>query len=126
MLKYSLAMGIRVLCIIAALFVRGWWLIIPALGAVLLPYFAVVIANVGSKNDSTVLRPGGLVRAQSPDSVPGYEWSAEGDPAGFSQADAGGVGGVNENDTRTTNGSTANETRAANGEDDQPEPGWAS
>lgn len=45
MVKYSLAMGIRMVCIVALLFVDGWWLLVPALGAIFLPYFAVVIAN---------------------------------------------------------------------------------
>ena len=59
MLRYGIAMGIRVLCIVACLFTPGWWLIIPALGAVLLPWFAVVIANaVGTGSGAAVERPG--------------------------------------------------------------------
>lgn len=59
MLKYSIAMAIRLLCVISVVFVHGWWLIAPALGAVFLPYFAVVLANatrnvVGSKVESPV------------------------------------------------------------------------
>lgn len=42
---YFIAMSIRFACVASLFFVRGWWLIIPALGAVFLPYFAVVIAN---------------------------------------------------------------------------------
>lgn len=45
MLKYSISMGIRMVCIIAMLFVSGWWLLLCALGAIFLPYIAVVIAN---------------------------------------------------------------------------------
>jgi predicted tellurium resistance membrane protein TerC len=45
MIKYSVAMGIRMLCIIAMLFVQGWWLILCVAGAILLPYFAVIVAN---------------------------------------------------------------------------------
>src|SRR5690606_24914698 len=56
-LQYSLAMGIRVLCVIACIWVRGWWLLIPAAGAVFLPYVAVVLANVGSRRRSSVIRP---------------------------------------------------------------------
>lgn len=63
MRKYALTMGIRMVCIVACLFVTGWWLLIPALGAVFLPYVAVVIANATSrKAGSTALRPGGIVR----------------------------------------------------------------
>lgn len=64
MLKYTLAMSIRVLCILSMLFLKGWWLVVPAIGAIVLPYFAVVIANVPSKRkNSTVLRPGSIERA---------------------------------------------------------------
>lgn len=64
MLKYTLAMSIRVLCILSMLFLKGWWLILPAFGAVVLPYFAVVLANVPSKMQrSKVLRPGAIERA---------------------------------------------------------------
>lgn len=64
MLKYTLAMSIRVLCILSMLFLKGWWLLLPAIGAVVLPYFAVIIANVPSKAArSKVLRPGAIERA---------------------------------------------------------------
>ena len=55
---YVLAMSIRVVCVLACVWVRGWWLLIPAVGAVVLPYVAVVLANVGSRRRSRVLRPG--------------------------------------------------------------------
>ena len=69
MVKYSIAMGVRLVCIFACFFTPGWWLLIPAAGAIVLPYVAVVFANVSmkSKNDA-VLRPGGLlpIRPQDP------------------------------------------------------------
>lgn len=62
MLKYSLTMGIRLVCILLCLFVQGWWLLVCAIGAVVLPYVAVVFANSVSRPGSTpVLRPGGVV-----------------------------------------------------------------
>lgn len=62
MIRYLVAMTIRVVCIILCLFVRGWWLLLPVAGAVLLPYVAVVLANVGSRDEAgSVLRPGALV-----------------------------------------------------------------
>jgi hypothetical protein len=63
MIQYGVAMGIRVLCVIACFFVHGWWLVVPLIGAVLLPYVAVVLANVGSRSGGTVERPGSIVRA---------------------------------------------------------------
>jgi hypothetical protein len=63
MIEYAIMMGIRVLCVIACIWVRGWWLLIPALGAVFLPYFAVVVANATQASaGGQVERPGGLVR----------------------------------------------------------------
>ena len=61
MIKYSIAMAVRVVCIVLLLFVQGWWLVICAIGAIVLPYFAVVIANVKiAPRGGGVLRPGGL------------------------------------------------------------------
>jgi hypothetical protein len=63
MIKYSITMGIRVVCIVLMLFVQGWWLLVCAIGAITLPYFAVVIANVHSDpRGTTVLRPGSVQR----------------------------------------------------------------
>jgi len=57
MLRYSIAMGIRLLCIIACFFTPGWWLVIPAIGAIVLPYVAVVIANVSTSPQGSVQAP---------------------------------------------------------------------
>jgi hypothetical protein len=71
MIKYSVAMGIRVLCIISILFVPGWWVIIPAIGAVFLPYFAVVIANVSTDpRKGEVQRPGNILPMTTPPPPP--------------------------------------------------------
>jgi hypothetical protein len=43
---YTVTMGIRMLCIVACLFVPGWWQLLCLLGAVVLPYVAVVLGNV--------------------------------------------------------------------------------
>jgi DUF3099 family protein len=62
MLKYAIAQGIRVLCIVAVFFVHGWWVLIPAAGAIFLPYFAVVAANNIRRGGTTeVQRPGAIV-----------------------------------------------------------------
>lgn len=49
--KYLLSMGIRTACVLGAIVVPGWprWVLIA--GAVVLPYFAVVIANAGKTRD---------------------------------------------------------------------------
>lgn len=63
--KYSIAMGIRMVCVICLIFAQGWWLLFFAVGAIVLPYFAVVLANVGTAGESgSVERPGAVVLAR--------------------------------------------------------------
>jgi Protein of unknown function (DUF3099) len=54
--RYLLMMGIRALCFVVAvvLFVNhfGWLAAIPAVGAIFIPYFAVVFANGGREPDN--------------------------------------------------------------------------
>ncbi|MGR2751738.1 DUF3099 domain-containing protein [Agromyces arachidis] len=76
MIKYSVMMGIRVACIFALLFAQGWWILVFAAGAIFLPYFAVVVANVGTvRRVDEVARPGGLVPLQP------SEYDVHDDPA---------------------------------------------
>ena len=49
MIKYAVAMGIRMICLILIFVVDGWFRLIPVLGAVFLPWIAVVIANGSDK-----------------------------------------------------------------------------
>ena len=66
MIKYAAAMGVRLVCIAACFVVTGWWLLLPALGAIVLPYFAVIAANtVTNRGGDVVERPGALVRVSS-------------------------------------------------------------
>lgn len=57
-INYSIAMAIRVVCVLLCVFVRGWWLVLPILGAVVLPYVAVVLANVETRRAGSVSVPG--------------------------------------------------------------------
>lgn len=62
MIKYSITMGIRLVCIFACFWVQGWWLLVPAIGAIVLPYVAVVIANVHAKaSRAAIVGPGALL-----------------------------------------------------------------
>ena len=47
MRRYTIMMSIRVVCPALCVVVEGWWLVLPALGAIFLPYLAVVLANLG-------------------------------------------------------------------------------
>lgn len=49
MIKYAVAMGIRMVCIILIFVVDGWFKIVAVAGAVFLPWIAVVIANGSDK-----------------------------------------------------------------------------
>ncbi|MER1998096.1 MAG: DUF3099 domain-containing protein [Arthrobacter sp.] len=48
MVKYTISMSIRMVCLFLLFFVHGWMLWVVVAGAVVLPWFAVVIANGGS------------------------------------------------------------------------------
>jgi len=48
MVKYLIAMTVRVICIVCAVIAQGWLMWFCFAGAILLPYFAVVIANAQS------------------------------------------------------------------------------
>jgi hypothetical protein len=61
-IRYSIAMSVRVLCVILAFFLHGWLQIVAILGAITLPYFAVVIANVKMRQrGAPVVRPGAIL-----------------------------------------------------------------
>ncbi|MFF2318677.1 DUF3099 domain-containing protein [Arthrobacter sp. NPDC058097] len=49
MVKYALAMGIRMVCLILIFVVDGWFKLVAVAGAVFLPWIAVVIANGSDK-----------------------------------------------------------------------------
>jgi hypothetical protein len=52
MIKYALAMGIRMVCLILIFVVDGWFKILMVAGAVFLPWIAVVIANGNDKAEA--------------------------------------------------------------------------
>lgn len=61
-LRYSVAMGVRVVCVILAFALHGWIQVAAIIGAIVLPYFAVVLANVAVRRAGPeVLRPGAIV-----------------------------------------------------------------
>lgn len=84
--RYLIMMGIRVGCFVLtiALFAAGagWFAAIPAVGAIAIPYFAVVIANGGRELAST--RGFREYRPRLPDrySPPDHGWPAGTPPPG--------------------------------------------
>lgn len=50
--KYAVMMSVRMACIVVMPFVDGLWVLACALGAVFLPYVAVVAANVKARSSS--------------------------------------------------------------------------
>ena len=61
MIRYSIAMAVRVLCLVVGLAIGGWQSWIFFAGAIFLPYFAVIIANdvrvAGQSSVSTPVLP---------------------------------------------------------------------
>jgi Protein of unknown function (DUF3099) len=57
MIKYSITTGIRMVCIVLAVVVHGWISIPFIIGAIVLPYFAVIGANVSSSAGVDVIAP---------------------------------------------------------------------
>jgi hypothetical protein len=85
MRRYGLSTLIRLVCIIIAFVVPlGWWTILPVIGAVFLPFFAVVVANAGHDGVAgEVERPGGVElyrpqEAYDPTSFQGETFRADG------------------------------------------------
>jgi hypothetical protein len=46
MVSYSIAMGLRLVCLYLCFIMPGWWILLPATGVVVLPAIAVMMANV--------------------------------------------------------------------------------
>lgn len=67
MIKYSVSMGIRMVCLILVFVVDGWLQWVMIAGAVFLPYFAVIIANGGSDTSNLAHSDSLLDRAPVPE-----------------------------------------------------------
>ncbi len=52
MIRYTIAMTVRVLCLVFGMFTQGWLMWVLFAGAILLPYFAVVLANAQSNQEA--------------------------------------------------------------------------
>ncbi len=58
MIRYTVAMTIRVVCLVLGMFVQGWLMWVCFIGAILLPYIAVILANdVQVKSDAQAPLP---------------------------------------------------------------------
>lgn len=57
MVEYSVSMGIRLICIGMCFVVPGWLVTLPILGAILLPWFAVVSANSKKQHQGEIESP---------------------------------------------------------------------
>jgi hypothetical protein len=57
MIKYTIAMSIRMVCFILFFFVHGWWLVVVGVAAIVLPYLGVVVANNVVRKPSAAAPP---------------------------------------------------------------------
>lgn len=73
MIKYALAMGIRMVCLILIFVVDGWFKLVMVAGAVFLPWIAVVIANGSDQaevHSDSLLDSAPLAELESPSGSP--------------------------------------------------------
>lgn len=76
MVKYALAMGIRMVCLILIFVVDGWFKLVMVAGAVFLPWIAVVIANGSDKaeiHSDSLLDSAPLAELEGPSWPPAHE-----------------------------------------------------
>jgi len=60
LVKYTVAMSVRMVCIVLGVFTQGWLMWVFFALAIFLPYFAVIIANeqgASKKVNTTVIAP---------------------------------------------------------------------
>jgi hypothetical protein len=81
MIKYALAMGIRLVCLILIFVVDGWFKILMVAGAVFLPWIAVIIANGSDKAET---HSDSLLESAPLTELEGPSWAPE-DDGGTSQ-----------------------------------------
>ncbi len=68
LIRYAIMMAIRVACLGLCFVVPGWWVILPILGAVFIPYFAVVVGNATLRpRGGASERPGGVLERRQDD-----------------------------------------------------------
>ncbi len=103
--RYLIMMGIRLVCFVVAvvLFVNGagWLTAIPAVGAIVIPYFAVVFANGGREP------AGGRMRVYQPNLPQRYTPPAQNQQPGttaYTGTAEPGTGEPGESDIPGTNG----------------------
>jgi hypothetical protein len=95
--RYLVMMGIRVACFLAAILMvskgAGWLAAFPAVGAIVIPYFAVVFANGGREPNDTrgfqEYEPS-LPAARPGPSSPGRQVPTAGVQSGAEKPDANG------------------------------------
>ncbi len=78
MIKYALAMGIRMVCLILIFVVDGWFKLVMVAGAVFLPWIAVVIANGSDQaevHSDSLLDSAPLAELESPSGSPEQDGS---------------------------------------------------
>lgn len=81
--KYTISMSVRMLCFVLAFFFDGWLRWVFVAGAVVLPYFAVVVANGGA--DLTKREPPAeFYKSPEPEQLPAAPSAAD---ASFAEAD---------------------------------------
>lgn len=118
--KYTISMSVRLVCFIAAFFVHGWLQVVMLVLAVILPYFAVIVANAGGadldKRSSSNYYDGGAPAALTGG---GTAAPTEGNAGGAGNGTAGGTTAGTTGDAGAAGGGTAG-TDASESDPDAP------
>ncbi|AIY00308.1 hypothetical protein ART_0709 [Arthrobacter sp. PAMC 25486] len=109
MVQYSVTMGIRMVCLAAIFVFDGWFKLVPIIGAVVLPWVAVMIANSGADINAHET-------VELLDEAPLYSLGV-GDPETFDGAPSPGDILTGELVPDTDEDTPAGESTPANGED---------
>ncbi|MGO3886369.1 MAG: DUF3099 domain-containing protein [Mycetocola sp.] len=126
MRTYSIMMAVRIVCLFALLFVRGWWMWLCVAGAVILPYIAVLLANAAaSPAGSAVETPGGILRVP-PSNAAGSDGAGQENPSdsertnNADQQDPAGHSRDGETDDATDDSAASGHGTARSAESDTP------
>ncbi|MFD1721027.1 DUF3099 domain-containing protein [Amnibacterium endophyticum] len=87
MRAYTTAMSIRTACFVLVFFVPGWWKLVFGIGAVVLPYIAVILANAGSAAGTSPISPGLQQGRLALEERAQPSWSSPSDGTGWTSQD---------------------------------------
>lgn len=77
MRMYFIAMSLRVVCVASLFWLRDWWVLLAGAGAVILPWFAVMVGNAAEHSGDKALDAPDPLRIEPGEPVAPTESSAD-------------------------------------------------